>query len=247
MIPKIIHYCWFGRGEKPESVKRYINSWHTFLPEYEFKEWNEDNFDLDINQYVREAYNHRKFAFVTDFVRLYALFMEGGIYMDTDVEVIKPFDPFLHHHAFSGFETDGNVPTGMMAAEKGSLWAKELLEGYRSRHFILKDGSLDFTTNTSVITKYMVEKGLKLDNTFQEFPNLCTMYPASYFCPKDHRTGKIRLSPETVCIHHFAGSWLEQSLTSKLRHRLKLKMTNLIGERITVFLSDLITLRYFKR
>lgn len=247
MIPKIIHYCWFGRGQKPDSVLKYMESWHKFLPDYEFKEWNEDNFDVSQNLYVKEAYENRKFAFVTDYVRLYALYTEGGIYMDTDVEVLKSYDPFLHHNAFSGFETDGNVPTGMMAAEKGSIWAKELLDGYNDRHFVLPDGTLDFTTNTTVITNYMVNKGLKLNNKYQDFPGLCTFYPAVYFCPKDHRTGKIRLSDESVCIHHFAGSWLEQKLSSKLRHGLKLKMTQILGEKITVVLSDLITLRYFRR
>lgn len=247
MIPKTIHYCWFGRGPKPDSVFKNIESWHKFLPEYEFKEWNEDNFDINQNRYVREAYENRKFAFVTDFVRLYALYTEGGVYMDTDVEVLKTYNPFLHHHAFSGFETDGNVPTGMMAAEKGSLWAKELLDGYNDRRFVMDDGSLDFTTNTTVITDYMVGKGLKLNNTYQDFPGLCTMYPAAYFCPKDHRTGKIRLSDKTVCIHHFAGSWLNHSFKSKLRHGLKVKLTQICGEKASILLSDLITLRYFKK
>ena len=157
MIPKIVHYCWFGRGMKPQSVEKYIESWHKFLPDYQFKEWNEDVFDINCNLYVKEAYENRKFAFVTDYVRLYALYTDGGIYMDTDVEVLGSYDQFLHHHAFSGFETDGNVPTGMMAAEKGSIWAKELLEGYLNRTFVKKDGTLDMTTNTVVITKYMVE------------------------------------------------------------------------------------------
>lgn len=247
MIPKTIHYCWFGRGEKPESVRKYINGWHKILPDYTFKEWNEDNFDVNSNQYVKEAYECRRFAFVTDYVRLYALYHEGGVYMDTDVEVLSSYDPFLQHSAFSGFETDGNVPTGMMAAEKGSVWAKELLAGYDNRRFILPDGSQDTTTNTTVITEYMVRKGLILNNRYQDFPGLCTMYPSEYFCPKDHRTGKIRCTPNTVCIHHFAGSWLNQSALSKLRHALKVKMTQIIGERGSILISDLVTLRIFRK
>lgn len=246
MIPKVIHYCWFGRGEKPALALKCIESWKKFLPDYEIKEWNEDNFDIKSNQYVREAYDSRKFAFVTDYVRLYALYTEGGIYMDTDVEVIGGFDAFLHHHAFSGFETDGNVPTGMMAAEKGSVWAKELLDDYQDRRFIQEDGTFDMTTNTTVITKYMLEKGLVLNNKYQDFPGLCTMYPAEYFCPKDHRTGKIRCTKKTVCIHHFAGSWLNLSLKAKLRHNTKVFLVNIFGDRIISFLSDIITLRAFK-
>ena len=246
MIPKVIHYCWFGRGEKPELAKKCIASWKTFLPDYEIKEWNEDNFDINSNQYIREAYESRKFAFVTDYVRLYAIYMEGGIYMDTDVEVMGNYDKFLHHHAFSGFETDGNVPTGMMAAEKGSIWAKELLDMYDNRNFIMADGSFDMTTNTTVITKYMLGKGLVLNNRYQDFPGLCTMYPAEFFCPKDHRTGKIKCTHNTVCIHHFAGTWLEHNFFLDLRHDSKVFFVKIFGEKIITFLSDLITLRILR-
>ena len=247
MIPKIVHYCWFGRGQKPELAVKCIESWKKYLPDYELKEWNEDNFDITQNQYVREAYENRKFAFVTDYVRLYAIYHEGGVYMDTDVEVLGSYDKFLHHHAFSGFETNGYVPTGMMAAEKDSVWAKELLDQYDTRKFVQEDGSFDMTTNTSVITNYMLDKGLVLNNKYQDFPNLCTMYPADYFCPKDHRTGKIRCTKNTVCIHHFAGSWLPHKWYQELRHSLKLAFVRLFGEKIVVFLSDIVTLRKFKK
>ena len=247
MIPKIIHYCWFGRGQKPEQAIKCIDSWKKYLPDYQLKEWNEDNFDITQNQYVREAYENRKFAFVTDYVRLYALFHEGGVYMDTDVETLGNYDVFLHHHAFSGFETDGNVPTGMMAAEKGSVWAKELLEQYNDRLFVQPDGSFDMTTNTHVITKYMIDKGLVLNNTYQDFPGLCTMYPADYFCPKDHRTGKIHRTKNTVCIHHFAGSWLQHKWYQDLRHSLKVLFVRFFGEKPIVLLADVITLRAFKK
>ena len=247
MIPKIIHYCWFGRGEKPLQAQMCIDSWKKYLPEYQLKEWNEDNFDVNQNRYVREAYENRKFAFVTDYVRLYALYNEGGVYMDTDVEVLGSYDPFLHHHAFSGFETDGNVPTGMMAAEKGSVWAKELLEQYADRVFVQPDGSFDMTTNTTVITNYMLEKGLVLNNKYQDIPNLCTMYSAEYFCPKDHRTGIIRCTKNTVCIHHFAGSWLQHKWYQDFRHSLKLFLVRVFGEKLIVLLSDIVTLREFRR
>lgn len=247
MIPKEIHYCWFGRGEKPELARKCIASWHKFLPDYEIKEWNEDNFDLDLYPYVRQAYDSRKFAFVTDVVRLYALFHEGGIYMDTDVEVIGRFDSFLHHHAFSGFETNNTVPTGMMAAEKDSIWAKELLDEYNERLFIREDGSYDDETNTVAITRYMVSKGLRCNNTLQDFPGLCTMYPSEYFCPKEHTTGKVNITDKTVCIHHFAGSWLDLSKAARFRHNLKISLVRLIGERPIRIVSDIITLRIFRR
>ena len=247
MIPKIIHYCWFGRGEKPELALKCIESWKKYLPDYELNEWNEDNFDISQNRYVREAYDNRKFAFVTDYVRLYALYIEGGIYMDTDVEVLGNFDKFLHHHAFSGFETDGNVPTGMMAAEKGSIWAKELLDQYQDRVFVQSDGSFDMTTNTAVITNYMIDKGLILNNQYQDFPGLCTMYPTDFFCPKDHRTGKIRCTKNTVCIHHFAGSWLNLGFWNVFRHNTKILFVKVFGERLIVNLSNIVTLRILKQ
>jgi hypothetical protein len=239
-IPKIIHYCWSGRGEKPASVLKYIESWRKYCPDYEIKEWNEDNFDINQYKYTAEAYANRKWAFITDVVRLYAIYTEGGVYMDTDVETIGNYDKFLHHHAFSGFETDGNVPTGMMAAEKGSLWAKELLDDYIHRSFVKEDGTLDMTTNTTTITNYMLSKGLVLNNTYQEFDGLCAMYPADYFCPKDHRTGEIILSKNTVCIHHFAGSWMEHKSTEYKLYKLKIKLMQIFGvQRINKLISIL--------
>ncbi len=246
MIPKIIHYCWFGQGEKPAQAKMCIESWKKFLPDYELKEWNEYNFDINQNRYVKEAYENRKFAFVTDYVRLYAIYTEGGVYMDTDVEVLGSYNQFLHHHAFSGFENNGYVPTGIMAAEKGSVWAKDLLDEYENRVFIKEDGSLDIRTNTEVITEYMLSKGLVCNNTYQDFPGLCTMYPSEYFCPKDHGTGIIHKTSKTVCIHHFAGSWLKQNRGLYFRHKTKLLIVSLLGEKRASLLSDIITLRIFK-
>ena len=122
MIPKKIHYCWFGKGEKPKLVKDCIDSWKKNCHDYEIIEWNEDNFDININAYVKEAYECKKYAFVTDFVRLFVLKKYGGVYMDTDVEVIKSLDGFLKHHAFSSFENNDYIPTGIMASEKNNKW-----------------------------------------------------------------------------------------------------------------------------
>lgn len=208
MIPKIIHYCWFGRGKMPDLAHKCIASWKKYLPEYEIKRWDEDNFDLDKYPYVREAYDSRKFAFVTDVVRLYALYTEGGIYMDTDVEVIKKLDKFLTHVAFSGFENEINIPTGIMASEKGGRWAKENLDLYSGKHFIKDDGSMDLTTNVEMITNYMKSYGFKQNNTYQDFPGLLTLYPKDYFCPKSPIDEKLYITKNTHTIHHFSGSWI---------------------------------------
>lgn len=247
MIPKKIHYCWFGRGPKSELAKKCIESWKKFLPDYEVKEWNEDNFDLNLYPYAKEALENRKFAFVTDVVRLYALYTEGGVYMDTDVEVLKSYDPFLSHTAFSGFENNNYVPTGMMASEKGGVWVKELLDQYNDRRFVNPDGTFDITTNTVVITNYMVDKGLKLNNTFQDIPGLCTMYPSEYFCPKDHTTGQVRCTDNSVCIHHFAGSWRKHTFWGDLKHSLKTKMISIFGQSLILPLTNILTGRMFKK
>ena len=207
MIPKTIHYCWFGRGKMPKLAKKCIKSWKKYCPDYTIKEWNEDNFDLDMYPYVREAYDNRKFAYVTDVVRLYALYHEGGIYMDTDVEVLKPLDSYLKHIAFSGFENSTQVPTGIMASEKGGKWAKENLDYYEGRHFVDKNGQINMVTNVLTITDYMLRHGLIQNNTYQDFPGLITFYPNDYFCPKSYKDGKIYLTNNTVTIHHFSGSW----------------------------------------
>ena len=232
MIPKIVHYCWFGKGEKPKLAQKCIASWKKYLSDYEFIEWSEDNFDITSIKYVEEAYICKKYAFVTDYVRLYALYNIGGIYMDTDVEVLTDYDMFLHHKAFSGFESDGNVPTGMMAAEKGNKWIGDLLKYYNDKLFIHDDGSYNLTTNTTIITNYMVEIGLRLDNTYQNFEGLVSMYPSDYFCPKDHRTGKIKLTHNSVCIHHFAGSWLEHKSMSYRLYKLKTYIMRIFGDKL---------------
>lgn len=220
MIPKIIHYCWFGGKRKPKLARKCIESWKKYLPDYTFKEWNESNFDVNCNRYVKEAYQSRRFAFVTDYVRLYALYTEGGVYMDTDVEVLAPLDDFLHHHAFSGFEDNDFVPTGIMASEKGGKWVKELLNYYDNISFINTDGSLNLKTNTQQITDTMVLKGLRRDNTYQEINGMVSFYPSDYFCPKSWNTGEITLTERTHTIHHFSGSWRpENNLTTPQKIR----------------------------
>ncbi len=207
MIPKTIHYCWFGSGQMPSIAKKCILSWEKVLPEYSIKLWNEESFDITCNTYVQEAYQARKFAFVTDYVRLYALFNEGGIYMDTDVEVIKPLDTFLTLPAFSGFESDSGCITGIMGSEKHGAWVKDLLEEYSNRHFIRPDGSIDMMTNVLYTNNLMIKKGLKLNGQTQQFENYVTIFAKEFFCPKSWDTDQYIISDKTHTIHHFAASW----------------------------------------
>jgi len=206
-IPKTIHYCWFGKGQKSELMLKCINSWKKYLPDYEIIEWNEDNFDINSNEYVKEAYENKKYAFVTDYVRLYVLLNYGGIYMDTDVEVIKNLDEFLLHNAFSSFENNNYIPTGIMGAKKGNKWIKTLLEEYSDLKFVKDDGTLDLTTNVIRITNTTVKEfDLVPNNTYQDLGDV-VLYTHDYFCPKDWASGEINLTPNTYTIHHFNGSW----------------------------------------
>lgn len=207
MIPKIIHYCWFGRGEMPELAQKCIESWHKYMPDYEYKLWNEDNFDVNSVPYVKEAYEARKFAFVTDYVRLYALYTEGGIYMDTDVEVLKPYDGLLQLTAFTGYEGSKYMPpvTGTMASVAGGEWVKEQLDSYADAHFLKSDGTLDLTTNTKRISEIMQKNGFVQDGKYHVYKDL-HVFPTDYFCPKQ-TTGEFLLTDNTYCDHHFMGTW----------------------------------------
>lgn len=219
-IPKIIHYCWFGRGQIPEEAIEYMKSWKKYCPDYKIIEWNEETFDISSNKYVKEAYENKKFAFVTDFVRLYALYNYGGIYMDTDVEVIKSLDPFLKNNAFSGFEDNMSIPTGIMGATKGNLWIGDMLHEYDNIGFVKEDGTFDLTTNVIRITQNTVDLyGLKRDNTLQTLKDTVTLYPSEYLCPKSWRTGLITITDNTHTIHHFSGSWQTDDVKRRKRFR----------------------------
>ena len=201
----------------PELAKKCIASWHKFLPDYEFKLWNEDNFELNINDYVKEAYEAKKYAFVTDYVRLYALYTQGGIYMDTDVEVFKTYDPLLSLSGFIGFEGTKrhHIGTGTIACLPQGDWVKEQIMAYQNAHFIHSDGSCDLTTNPVRITRIMVENGFHQDGIEQQYKDM-HIFPTDYFCPRQ-TTGEFLLTENTYCDHHFMGSWDEQTKDSFLK------------------------------
>lgn len=214
MIPKVIHYCWFGRGAFPALAIKCITSWKNFMPGYEQRLWDEDSFDIQSIAYVKEAYIARKYAFVTDYVRLYALYHFGGLYMDTDVEVLKSMDDLLHLPGFSGFETDKEVTTGIMACEKHNQWVKEQLDYYIGKHFLKADGTPDYTSNVQIISQNMAVNGFLLNNIYQVYKNCMHIFPKDYFCPKS-RTGIITITSNTYCIHHFLATWNTPSLKFK--------------------------------
>lgn len=206
-IPQIIHYCWFGGKPKPELAQRCIKSWKKFCPDYEIMEWNESNFDISAAPlYVRQAHEAGRWAFVTDYVRLKAMTEMGGIYMDTDVEVIKPLDPYLKHKAFAGFENNEAVQTGLLACEKDFPLFREFMTYYDTASFYLPDGSQDITTNVKVLTDLCLKYGLVPDGTYQVVQDFA-IYPKEVFCPVEYETSKLHKTRKTVVIHWFAASW----------------------------------------
>ena len=216
MIPKIIHYCWFGKGAMPELVERCIASWRTHMPDWEYRLWTEDNFDVTTApRYVQEAYAAKKYAFVSDYVRLWALEREGGLYLDTDVEVLRSFDPLLSDIAFIGLEESKALLPGtcVMGCEAHCEWVKDMLATYENATFLKEDGSLDLTTNVQRLGAKMVEGGLQHERKIQYLPQWgLRVYTHDYFSPITS-TRVIRKSKNTYCIHRFAGTWVDGKKT----------------------------------
>ncbi|NHM29262.1 glycosyltransferase family 32 protein [Neobacillus terrae] len=226
-IPRTIHYCWFGGKEKPWLVKKCIESWQQHLPHYEILEWNENNFNININPYMKEAYNAGKYAFVSDYVRVYALYNYGGIYLDTDVEVFKPFDDLLHHNSFWGFEQENYIATSTIGAEKGNALIKEFLDSYKEKKFIKEDGTFNQLTNVVTITRLLEEKGLRQNGHLQEINEFGVFYPQTYFSPYDYINCQTFITDKTYTIHHFYKSWLP--IRKRIKGKVKFILSKLIG------------------
>lgn len=223
MIPKIIHYVWVGGNPLTPLAEKCIESWKKYCPDYEIKRWDETNFDINENRFCREAYECKKWAFVSDYIRLKVLHEHGGIYMDTDVEVVKPLDPYLNHKAFSGFECSLKIPTGIIAAEKNNAWIKLMLDYYNDRPFILENGHLENMPNVIMMTERTVEKySIQLDNTFQDLGDI-VFYPYDVFCPNPKGDGFFETTDSTVTIHHFAGSWLPKKFIKRKKRKEKIR------------------------
>jgi mannosyltransferase OCH1-like enzyme len=201
MIPKIIHYCWFGKNKKNDLINACALSWCKYLKGYDIVEWNEDNFDLNRNLYVKQAYEAKKWAFVSDYVRLYVLFHNGGIYLDTDVEVFRSFDQFLIHKAFTGFEYcygKTHPVTAVMGAVKCHVWIGSLLKEYEDIAFI-KNGQLNLMSNTTRISAFLNrEYAVKNDDKYQVVGDDLHIYPSYFFCRKTKRS---------FSVHHMDASW----------------------------------------
>ena len=234
MIPKKIHYCWFGRNPKPKLAEKCIKSWKKHCPDYEIIEWNEDNYDLDSAPlYVRQAYEARKWAFVTDYVRLQVVYEQGGIYMDTDVELIKPLDMLLQHCAYFGFEGDASIATGLgFGAEKGTHILKEMMDDYQDIPFLQEDGAYDTTTCPNRNTAVFLKHHLVQDGSRQVLEGDILILPSIYLCPIEFDTKTRRYSQDTISIHWFDASWQTEEARTECTEFAKQRRKKLLVIRI---------------
>lgn len=232
-IPKVIHYCWFGRNPLPESAQKCIASWRKYFPDYEIVEWNEDNFDVHGIPYISEAYEAKKYAFVSDYARYKILHEHGGVYFDTDVEVVREMSPIISKGPYLGFEIDpgrereyGAVNPGLgMAALPGMKLYANVLKYYRSLHFILPGGEQNIQDAVvNITTNELVKLGLKPTKGIQNVEGV-TVYPSEYFNPFDDNTGRLRKTKDTYTIHWYSKTWMSvnpiRQFLSRQLHRLQ--------------------------
>ena len=249
MIPKVIHYCWFGGNPLPPLAIKCIESWKKYLPDYEIKEWNESNFNVNMIPYVREAYAAKKYAFVSDYARFWILYKYGGIYFDTDVEVIRRMDDIIERGNFMGMETDadennfvtGNVAPGLglgvnpglgLGVNPGLGLMKKMLDYYDGKHFVLETNASKQITVVDICTEVLKENGLQLIAGIQKVADDCYIYPAEYFCPTNLTTGRIHVKPNTRTIHHYAGSWVDN------KYQFKNFIKKLLPEKLIMVFSE---------
>lgn len=238
MIPKVIHYCWFGRNALPEMALKCIESWKKFFPEYEIKEWNEDNFDIESCDYVREAYGAKKWAFVSDYARFKIIFENGGIYFDTDVEIINYMNDIIEKGAFFGRErvaSSNPVNAGLgFAAEAYNPIYEEIIKDYEESHFIDELGNANMMTVVERVTQILQKHGLRDEPIFQNIEGI-SIYPNDFFCPFDYNTNELKLTNNTRTIHWYDASWLDKKMQKRRNVCIKLqrRFRGKIGERLS--------------
>lgn len=220
-IPKTIHYCWLGGNPKPKSVLKCIESWKKLCPDYEIIEWNEDNLNISSHLYSKQAYDMKAWAFATDYFRLWVVYTHGGIYLDTDVQIIKSFDPLLENKGFMGFESEDIVASGLgFGAEAGNRFLAENMKVYESLAFINSDGTLNRRPAPEYTTEIAKAYGLTGDTGKPQSVLDMTFYPKAYFAPKDYFTGRLQVTKNTYSIHHYDSSWFTGAEQKQRKHDL---------------------------
>lgn len=233
MIPKKIHYCWLSNDPMPDIAKKCLNSWQKELTDYEIILWDLNKFDINSTQWTKEAFEVKKYAFVADYIRLYALYKEGGIYLDSDVEVIKSFNDFLNCESFIGFETSGDIEAAIIGSQKGAFWLEECLRYYQERHFINPNNNSFDTRPLPIILEEYFCKNIQLKNINKNKINIIDdifFYPSEYFSPKNFHTKRIHITQNTISIHHFDGSWLHKKGYYRLKNIIHTLIIKLLGK-----------------
>lgn len=234
MIPKIIHYCWFGGNPKPKLAEKCLKSWKKYCPGYRLIEWNESNYDLAAAPlYVRQAYEAKKWAFVSDYVRLQVVYDHGGIYFDTDVELVKKPDALLEYSAYFGFEDEAHANTGLgFGAERHVPILAEMLADYQDIPFLLPDGNYDLTPCPVRNTEVLLRHGMELNDSLQILEGSIAILPKEYLCPLDYYSGVLSKTRHTVSIHRFAASWYSRQEREAYRKKLLARKREIRRERI---------------
>lgn len=214
-IPKVIHYCWFGGNPIPDKYKKWMESWHKYCPDYEIVEWNESNYDVTKNAYMYEAYQCKKWGFVPDYARLDIIYNHGGIYLDTDVELVQNLDDLLYQDAYFGFEREENVNLGLgFGAVAKSNILLQMKEYYENHYFIKENGEMDLTASPVIQTDILQKTGLRMDGEYQRFGNV-SIYPEKVLSGKCPYTRRVRLTPYTRSIHHFEATWTDEEFQER--------------------------------
>lgn len=243
-MPKTINYCWFGGAEKSPVILKCIESWKKYCPDYEIKEWNEGNFDIHCNKYVEEAYNAKKWAFVSDYCRFFVLYNYGGIYVDTDVEILKPLNDLPKN--FVGFEKSSVVASGLIrGAEKGDEICREILDTYENDRFVLPDGNFNNTyTVCDRETEILVKHGLILNNEKQTVGST-TVFPTEYFNPKGGDYGTEVITPNTYTVHHYLATWKSPIDRKIMEYKVKYGVKK--GKRLFALRHPILTIKKLLR
>ena len=234
MIPKIIHYCWFGGKEKPALVKKCMESWKKFCPDYEIIEWNEGNFDVNIVPYVAEAYSCGKYAFVSDYARFWVLYLYGGLYFDVDVELIGKIDDILRRGSFMAYEHGMSIAPGLgLGLEAETPFVKTLLDEYQNSHFLVDGHMMISRTVVNLVTDLLLpEVEHNVGDGIDRIGNIYIYYP-EYFSPLNHRTGVLMITGNTRSIHHYDASWKSPS------QKIKDRFIRIIGPKCTDILVSI--------
>lgn len=231
-IPKVINYCWFGKGELPDLAKKCIASWKKHCPDYEIKRWDETNVGEIDNLYARQAFKAKKWAFVSDYFRLKIIYEQGGIYLDTDVELIKSLDSLVERYdGFFGYEKGENlIATGLgFGAKKGDKFVKAMLDEYDGISFLGENGEFDTTPCPKRNTKALLSLGLDTALRNQVIDNVCFLNE-DVLCPINFFTGKKQVTRNTVSIHHYGASWCSEVT------RRTLRLKRIIGNKAYCFI-----------